>query len=64
MDPRRAFGAPVIAGTGIRTEDVFSRFSAGEPLEDLAEDYGLTFAKIEAAVRLEVRLLEPERLAA
>jgi uncharacterized protein (DUF433 family) len=64
VDPKRAFGAPVIAGTGIRTEDVFSRFSAGEPLEDLAEDYGLTFAKIEAAVRLEVRLLEPERLAA
>src|SRR3990172_5827369 len=57
VDPKRAFGAPVIAGTGIRTEDVFSRFSAGEPLGDLAEDYGLTIAKIEAAIRLEVRLL-------
>jgi uncharacterized protein (DUF433 family) len=64
VDPKRAFGAPVIAGTGIRTEDVFSRFSAGEPLGELAEEYGLTLAKIEAAVRLEVRLLEPERLAA
>jgi len=32
--------------------------------QELAKDYGLTFAKIEAAVRLEVRLLEPERLAA
>jgi uncharacterized protein (DUF433 family) len=64
IDPRRAFGAPVLAGTGIRTEDVFSRFSAGEPLEDLADDYGLSFGQIEAAVRLEVRLLEPERIAA
>lgn len=64
IDPRRAFGAPVLAGTGIRTEDVFSRFSAGEPLEELADDYGLSFGQIEAAVRLEVRLLEPERIAA
>jgi uncharacterized protein (DUF433 family) len=64
VDPRRAFGAPVIARTGIRTEDVSSRFSAGEALGDLADDYGLTFAQIEAAVRLEVQLLEPERIAA
>jgi uncharacterized protein (DUF433 family) len=64
VDPRRAFGAPVVAGTGIRTEDVFSRFSAGESLEDLASDYGLSLDQIQAAVRLEVRLLEPERLAA
>jgi uncharacterized protein (DUF433 family) len=64
IDPRRAFGAPVLAGTGIRTEDVFSRFSAGEPLEELADDYGLSFGQIEAAVRLEVRLLEPKRIAA
>ena len=64
VDPRRAFGAPVLRGTGIRTEDVFSRFSAGEPLGDLADDYGLSVAQIEAAIRLEVRLLEPERIAA
>ncbi len=64
VDPRRAFGAPVIAQTGIRTEDVFSRFSAGEALADLADDYGLTLTQIEAAVRLEVQLLEPERIAA
>jgi uncharacterized protein (DUF433 family) len=38
VDPRRAFGSPVIAGTGIRTEDVFLRFSAGEPLAELADD--------------------------
>ena len=64
VDPRRAFGAPVITGTGIRTEDVFARFSAGEPLTDLVDDYGLTLAQVEAALRLEVRLPEPERIAA
>jgi uncharacterized protein (DUF433 family) len=59
VDPRRAFGSPVIAGTGIRTEDVFLRFSAGEPLAELAEDYGLTFEQAEAAIRAEARFLEP-----
>jgi uncharacterized protein (DUF433 family) len=59
VDPRRAFGSPVLAGTGIRTEDVFLRFSAGEPLADLANDFGLTLEQTEAAVRAEARFLEP-----
>lgn len=58
VDPRRAFGAPVIAGTGIRTEDVFQRFASGEPLRDLAEDYGLIRDQIEAAIRAEARFLD------
>ena len=59
VDPRRAFGSPVIARTGIRTEDVFLRFSAGEPISELAEDYGLTLDQAEAAIRAEARFLEP-----
>lgn len=64
VDPKRAFGAPVVAGTGIRTEDVFDRFSAGEPMDELAKDYGLNLAQIEAAIRAEARFLEPIRAAA
>ena len=59
VDPLRAFGSPVLAGTGIRTEDVFLRFAAGEPLADVAQDYGLTFEQAEAAIRAEARFLEP-----
>jgi uncharacterized protein (DUF433 family) len=59
VDPRRAFGAPVIVGTGVRTEDLFDRFSAGDRIDELAEDYGLTFAQVEAAIRAEARFLEP-----
>lgn len=59
VDSRRAFGSPVIAGTGIRTEDLFLGFSAGEPLSELAEDYGLSFEQAEAAVRAEARSLKP-----
>ena len=64
VDPRFAFGAPTVHGTGVRTEDVFSRFSAGEPLADLSDDYGLTLEQVETAIRFEVQLLEPERIAA
>ena len=59
VDPRRAFGSPMIAGTGIRTEDVFLRFSAGEPLSELADDYGSTRDQAEAAIRAEAQFLEP-----
>lgn len=59
VDPKRAFGAPVLAGTGIRAEDVFHRFSAGEPMKELTDDYGLTIEQVEAAIRLEAKLLEP-----
>lgn len=59
VDPNRSFGAPVIAGTGIRVEDLFGRFSAGESIAELAADYELDPTKIEAAIRLEASLLEP-----
>ena len=57
VDPNRAFGAPVIAHTGIRIEDVFSRFYAGEPMAVLADDYGVSVGQIEAAVQVESRIL-------
>lgn len=59
IDPRRAFGAPVLAGTGIRVEDVFGRFSAGESMAELASDFGLRLDQVESAIRLEASLLEP-----
>jgi uncharacterized protein (DUF433 family) len=59
LDPRRSFGAPVVAGTGIRVEDLFGRFSAGESIAELAADYGLDGAQVESAIRLEASLLEP-----
>ena len=59
VDPRRAFGAPVVARTGIRTADIFQRFAAGEPVAELADDYGLSIDKVEAAIRAEARFLEP-----
>jgi uncharacterized protein (DUF433 family) len=54
IDPRVAFGRPVIAGSRIPTSDVADRFKAGESPSDLAYDYGRDQAEIEEAIRCEL----------
>lgn len=51
IDPLRSFGAPSVRG--IRTENLFELFQAGEALEAIAETYGLDLSDVEAAVRYE-----------
>jgi uncharacterized protein (DUF433 family) len=53
IDPRVAFGCPVIAGTNIPTAIVTQRWKAGEPIEELARDYGRQTLEIEEALRCE-----------
>lgn len=53
IDPRRAFGRPVIAGTRIPTTDVFERFKAGDSLDDLVAEYGRSTQEIQEAIRYE-----------
>jgi uncharacterized protein (DUF433 family) len=53
IDPRVAFGRPVISGTRIPTSDVADRFNAGESPADLAFDYGRSQDEILEAIRCE-----------
>lgn len=53
IDPRRAFGRPVIAGTRIPTTDVFERFKAGDSLDELVAEYGRSTQEIQEAIRYE-----------
>lgn len=55
IDPLRSFGRRVLAGTTIPTEIVSERFRAGDSIEHLAGEYGLTTGKIEIAIRWEHR---------
>ncbi|WP_441898986.1 DUF433 domain-containing protein [Microbacterium sp.] len=41
VDPLRNSGQPTIARLGVRVEDVVSRVRAGEPMTEVAEDFGL-----------------------
>jgi uncharacterized protein (DUF433 family) len=56
IDPRRAFGRPVIAGTRVPTTDVFERFKAGDSLEDLVAEYGRSTQEVQEAIRYEAEL--------
>jgi uncharacterized protein (DUF433 family) len=53
INPAVGFGKPVIAGTGISTAVVASRFNARESIDDLASEYGVKPQQIEEAIRWE-----------
>ncbi len=53
IDPRLAFGRPVIAGTRVPTSDVFERFKAGDSPNQLAREYGRAPEEIFEAIRYE-----------
>ncbi len=53
INPMVGFGKPIIAGTGISTAIIASRFNARESITALAEEYGCTPEQIEEAIRWE-----------
>ncbi len=53
-DPNINFGRPIVTGTGIGTEVLFSRFRAGESIVEIAADYMLRPSQIEDAIRYEI----------
>src|ERR1700687_3998671 len=59
INPMIGFGKPVIAGTGISTAIIASRFNARESIAALAEEYGRTPQEIEEAIRGERALPPP-----
>jgi uncharacterized protein (DUF433 family) len=53
IDPGISFGRPVVARLGISTAVLADRMDAGEAIQDLAADYGLSIPEIEEAVLYE-----------
>lgn len=53
IDPRIAFGRPVLIRAGVATATIVERIDARETVEDLAADYGLSVTEIEQAVLFE-----------
>jgi uncharacterized protein (DUF433 family) len=54
IDPRIAFGRPVLAGRSVPTAVLADRFKAGDTLNQLAEDYETSPQEIEEALRCEL----------
>jgi uncharacterized protein (DUF433 family)/DNA-binding transcriptional MerR regulator len=53
INPRVAFGKPTVAGTGIHTAVITNRIDAGETVEEVALDYGLSTELVEKIVDYE-----------
>lgn len=53
IDPRIAFGRPVVERRAIKTSIIAERFRAGESISDLVEDYDLEVFEVEEAIRYE-----------
>jgi len=56
VDPDRGFGQPIFARGGARLEDALALFRSGEPLDVVAEEYGVPRAELEDAVRIATRI--------
>lgn len=54
IDPRIAFGRPVLVGTGIPVEEIAHRFQAGDSSDHLAKEFGVERDRIEEALRLKI----------
>lgn len=55
IDPRVAFGRPVIAGSRVPTIEIAERFTAGDSHATLVREYGLRPQDIDEAIRCELR---------
>jgi uncharacterized protein (DUF433 family) len=56
VDPARGFGQPIFARGGARLEDALDLFRAGEPLDVVAEEYGIPRTELEDVVRIATRV--------
>lgn len=52
VDPERSFGQPIFIHGAVRVEDVLDRWRAGEPLSEVAEDFGVPSKDIEDILRV------------
>jgi len=56
VDPRQAFGQPLVVHGGARVEDLVDRFQAGDGFTDIAADFGVPAPEVEDVIRVALRL--------
>ncbi|MCZ7644850.1 MAG: DUF433 domain-containing protein [Planctomycetota bacterium] len=57
INPKRAFGRPCVAGVAVPTAEIAERFVAGDAMSDIAEDFQISLALVEEAIRFEQRTI-------
>jgi uncharacterized protein (DUF433 family) len=52
VDPKRAFGLPLLVHGGARIEDILSRYWAGDSMKAIAADFEVPFDEVEEVIRV------------
>ncbi|MGD0715443.1 MAG: DUF433 domain-containing protein [Gaiellaceae bacterium] len=52
LDPTRSFGQPIFIRGAARVENVVDRWRAGDPLVEVAEDFGVPTEDVEDILRV------------
>lgn len=55
VDPKVAFGLPLLAHGGARVEDLVDRFRAGDSVAEIAADFGVQTGEVEDVIRIATR---------
>lgn len=50
VDPKHQFGQPVVSGTNIKTQTIFSLYNGGESLEDIGNLYNISKSEVKDAI--------------
>jgi uncharacterized protein (DUF433 family) len=55
VDPRVAFGLPLVVHGGARVEDLVDRFQAGDSVKEIASDFNVPATQVEDVIRVATR---------
>lgn len=55
VDPKIAFGLPLVVHGGARVEDLVDRFQAGDSVADIADDFDVPAEQVEDVIRIATR---------
>ena len=55
VDPKVAFGLPLVVNGGARVEDLVDRFQAGDSVAEIAADFNVPAAQVEDVIRVATR---------
>jgi uncharacterized protein (DUF433 family) len=55
VDPKVAFGLPLVVHGGARVEDLVDRFQAGDSVADIAADFSVPRDQVEDVIRVATR---------
>jgi uncharacterized protein (DUF433 family) len=60
VDPKVRFGRPIIKGTRVDVVTILGHLAAGDSMEELKEDYGLSRDQVLAAIRYAAEIIALE----